>query len=93
MHAIYLSFIRAYALIPHVWHSVIGGEGTLPRFWYNRDSNDIVIHINGRKVVISHRFNKEEIRELAVSAKLSIEKLITGKFMYIVILKRRNKIL
>ncbi len=87
-NATYLSFVREYALIPHVWHSVIGRGGVPPRFWYNRDTNDIVIHINGKRMVISHRFNKKEIHELTKSAKFSVEKFITGKFMYIVVLKR-----
>jgi hypothetical protein len=84
----YLTFIREYAFFSFIWHSIIA-KGKFPRFWYNSRTNDLVIHIDGKRVVISHRFNKVEIKEFAKKAGLSIEKLITGKFMYVVMLKKR----
>jgi hypothetical protein len=83
---IYLNFIREYALIPYVWHSVFG-KGEFPCFWYDKKSNDIVIHSEGKRIVISHRFNKKEIQDLAVCAGLNIEKIAVGKFMYMVVLR------
>ena len=40
-----------------------------------------------KKIVISHRFSKEEIKDMAKIAKFKIEKLIEGKFMWVVMLK------
>jgi hypothetical protein len=83
---VHLAFAREYALIPYVWHSTIE-KGKLPRFWYNKKTDDIVIHEDGAKIVISHRFDKTEIKKLACGVGLTVDKLITGKFMYIASLK------
>jgi len=47
----------------------------------------VTIYVGKEKVLISHRFSKEEIKKLAQNAKFKIEKLIEGKFMWVVILK------
>lgn len=83
-----LCFIREYALIPYVWHEAIE-EGGFPCFWYDKKDNDIIIHVDGKRMVISHRFYKEEIIDLAKVSGLLIDKIITGKFMYVAILKTK----
>jgi len=69
------------------WPPILEKYHQLPRFWYNDKTNDITIYAGKRKVFISHRFSEEEIMEMAKEAKLKIEKLIEGKFMWVVILR------
>ena len=84
---VYLNFAVEYALIPYVWNSIIE-RGGFPTFWYDKKSNDVVIRDDNEKVVISHRFDRKEIKDLARAIGLAIDRLITGKFMYIAILKK-----
>ena len=82
-----LSEVLEYSSFALFWDPVIKKQYRLPRFWYDEKENDIVIYVGGKKFFISHRFSKEEIKKLCQKAKLKIERLIEGKFMWIVILK------
>jgi len=70
-----------------LWSGIYKKFYQIPQFIYDRKTNDVAVFCKKRKIFISHRFSKEEIEELAKIAKLKIEKLIEGKFMYVVILK------
>jgi len=76
-----------YASLEFLWPPILQKYFQLPRFWYDDNTNNITIYIDGEKILISHRFSREEIKNLAKAAKLKIEKIIEGKFMWIVILK------
>jgi len=77
-----------YACYEALWPPILEKYHQLPRFWYNDKTNDITISAGERKILISHRFSREEIIEMVKKTKLKIEKLIEGKFMWVVILKR-----
>jgi len=76
-----------YALNEVIWAAVTKKFKRIPRFWYEEDNRDIVTYIGRKKIFISHRFSKEEIKKLCKTVKLKIEKIIEGKFMWVVILK------
>lgn len=76
-----------YASLEFFWPPILEKYHQLPRFWYDDKANDITIYVGKKKILISHRFSKEEIIELAKKTKFKIEKLIEGKFMWVVILK------
>lgn len=82
-----LAEIIEYTLYPTYWHPVLDKFNQPPRFWYDEKENDIAIYVEKEKVFISHRFSKEEIKELGKITGLKLEKLIEGKLMYIVIFK------
>lgn len=82
-----LSELIEYASLEFLWTSILQKYFRFPRFWYNDKTNNVTIYIDGEVVLISHRFSKEEIKELCQIAKLKVEKLIEGKFMWVVILK------
>lgn len=76
-----------YMFYEFFWPPILEKYHQLPRFWYNDKTNDMTIYVGKKKILISHRFSKEEIIEMAKKARFKIEKLIEGKFMWIVILK------
>lgn len=76
-----------YMFYEFFWPPLLERYHRLPRFWYDDKTNNITIYIGKKKILISHRFSKEEIKKLSREAKLKIEKLIEGKFMWVVILK------
>lgn len=76
-----------YAFYKFWWSPILDRYRRLPRFWYDDKTNNITIYVGKKKILISHRFSGEEIKELCQEAKLKIEKLIEGKFMWVVILK------
>jgi len=76
-----------YASLEFFWPPILEKYHQLPRFWYNDKTNDMTIYVGKKKILISHRFSKEEIMEMAKKARFKTEKLIEGKFMWIVILK------
>ncbi len=76
-----------YASLEFFWPPILEKFRQIPRFWYNEKTNDITIYVGKKKILISHRFSEEEIKKLCQIAKLKIEKLIEGKFMWVVILK------
>ena len=82
-----LAQLLEYPFLPQFWNPIIKKFQQLPRFWYDEKENDVAIYAGNKKVFISHRFSEEEIKKLAQIAKLKIEKLIEGKFMYVVMLK------
>jgi len=81
----YLSEIIEYGSYGFLWNPVIDKYHTLPRFWYNKKANDIVIHINGKRLYISHRFTKDEIQDEFKKSGLKIDKIIEGKAMWIAV--------
>lgn len=82
-----LTEIIEYALVPILWEPLLKKYNQLPRFWYNEKGNDLVVYMTEKKVFISHRFSKEEIKKLHKKAGLKIEKLAEGKAMCTVISK------
>jgi len=82
-----LGTLLEYGGLELLWLPILEKYHQLPRFWYNEKTDDVTIYVSREKILISHRFSEEEIKEMAQIAKLKIEKLIEGKFMYVVILK------
>lgn len=82
-----LGTLIEYGCLEFFWVPIFEKYHQLPRFWYNEKTDDVTIYVGEEKILISHRFSKEEIENLAKEAKLKIEKLIEGKFMWVVILK------
>jgi ubiquinone/menaquinone biosynthesis C-methylase UbiE len=82
-----LGTLIEYGGLEFLWIPILEKYHQLPRFWYNEKTDDVTIYVGKEKILISHRFSKEEIKELAKIAKLKIEKIIEGKFMWVVILK------
>jgi hypothetical protein len=80
-----LAEIIEYCTYSFFWNPVIDKYHTLPRFWYDQKSNDVVIHVDGKRLFTSHRFSKEEIGEEFKTAGLKIDKLIEGKAMWIAV--------
>lgn len=76
-----------YSTYYFFWDSILKGQELLPRFWYDDKTNNLTIYSGKKKIFISHRFSKEEIIGMAKKAKFKIEKMIEGKFMWVVILK------
>jgi len=76
-----------YMFYGFFWPPILEKYRQLPRFWYDNKTNDITIYVGKKKILISHRFSKEEIIEMAKKAKFKIEKLIEGKFIWVVVLK------
>jgi len=82
-----LGTLIEYSYIEFLWVTIFEKYHCFPRLWYNEKNNDVTIYAGKEKVIISHRFSKEEIKELAQKTKLKIEKFIEGKFMWVVVLK------
>ena len=76
-----------YASMNFLLNPIVEKYQQFPRIWYNNKTNDITIYIGRKKILISHRFSKEEIIGMVKKAKFKIEKLIEGKFMWVVISK------
>ena len=70
-----------------LWSSLYERYHKIPRFTYQNESNDVAVYLGKKKVFISHRFSEGEIKKLCRITKLKIEKLIEGKFMWVVMLK------
>ena len=82
-----LGTLIEYGCLELLWLPILEKYKLLPRFWYNEKTDDVTIYVGKEKILISHRFSEEEIKKLAKIAKLKIEKLIEGKFMWVVISK------
>ena len=82
-----LSTLIEYGCLEFFWLPILEKYYQLPRFWYNEETDDVTVYVGKEKVLISHRFSMEEIKELAKITELKIEKLIEGKFMWVVMLK------
>jgi len=82
-----LGTLIEYGCLEFFWLPILEKYHQLPRFWYNEKTDDVTIYVGREKILISHRFSGEEIKELVKKVKLKIEKLIEGKFMWVVILK------
>lgn len=76
-----------YGSLETLWLPILEKYHRLPRIWYDDKTNNVTFYVGKEKIIISHRFSKEEIREIAKKTKLKIENLIEGKFMWVVILK------
>jgi len=81
-----LGTLIEYGGLEFFWLPILEKYHQLPRFWYNEKTDDVTIYVGKEKILISHRFSEEEIKKLYQRAKLKIEKLIEGKFMWVVIL-------
>lgn len=82
-----LGTLIEYGCLELLWLPILEKYHRLPRFWYNGKTDDVTVYAGKEKIFISHRFSEEEIKKLTEIAKLKIEKLIEGKFMWVVILK------
>jgi len=82
-----LGTLIEYSHFDFLWLTIFEKYHCFPRFWYNEKTNDLTIYAGREKVLISHRFSKEEITNIIENAKLKIEKFIEGKFMWVVVLK------
>jgi len=82
-----LGTLIEYGGLEFFWLPILEKYHQLPRFWYNEKTDDVTIYVGKEKILISHRFSEEEIKEMAQITKLKIEKLIEGKFMWVIVLK------
>jgi len=82
-----LGTLIEYSHFDFFWLSTFEKYHCFPRFWYNDKTDDVTVYVGKEKILISHRFSKEEIKELAQKTKFKIEKLIEGKFMWTTILR------
>lgn len=82
-----LGTLIEYGCLEFFWLPILEKYYRLPRFWYNEKTDDVTIYVDKKKILISRRFSEEEIKELCKEVKLKIEKLVEGKFMWVVILK------
>lgn len=80
-----LAELIEYGLLPFFWTQTMDRYHQLPKFWYDKETNDVVIHLNGKRLFISHRFTKEEIEQEFKSAGLKVGQIIDGKAMYIAV--------
>lgn len=80
-----LAELIEYGFYPFLWIPVLDKYHQMPRLWYDQKGNDVVIHLDGKRLLTSHRFSKEEIEEEFRQAGLKITKLIEGKAMWIVV--------
>ena len=82
-----LGTVLEFSKLELLWLPILEKFRQIPRFWYDDKNNNVTIYVGKKKILISHRFSKEEIIGIAKKTKLKIEKLIEGKFMWVVILK------
>jgi hypothetical protein len=80
-----LTELIEYGLLQFFWTSVMDKYNQLPRFWYDKENNDVVVHVNGKRLLASHRFSKEEIEKEFATANLKVDKIIEGKSMWIAV--------
>ncbi len=80
-----LAELIEYSSLQFFWNPVIEKYKTLPRFWYDKQTDNIVIHVDGKRLLISHRFAEEEIVGEFKDVGLKIEKIIEGHAMWIVV--------
>jgi len=80
-----LAELIEYGLLKFFWTSVMDKYNQMPRFWYDKKNNDVAIHIDGKRLLASHRFDKEEIMHEFKTVKLKIENLIEGNAMWVVV--------
>lgn len=83
-----LAELIEYSSIQFFWDPVIEKYKTLPRFWYDKKGDDIVIHVDGKRLLTSHRFAREEIMNEFSKSGLKVNKLIEGRAMWIAIGKK-----
>lgn len=83
-----LSEIIEYAFYPFLWVPAFEKYNQIPRLWYDKKKNDLIMHLDGKVLLYTHRFSKEEIEEEFKTAGLKIDKLIEGKAMWIVVGKK-----
>ena len=82
-----LGTLIEYGGLELLWLPILEKYHRLPRFWYNEKTDNVTVYVGKEKIFISHRFSKKEIKEIVKKTKLKIEKLIEGKFMWVVLLK------
>lgn len=80
-----LAELVEYGLLQFFWTSVMDKYNQLPRFWYDKKNNDVIVHVDGKRLLASHRFSKGEIEEEFTVANLKVAKMIEGKAMWIVV--------
>lgn len=80
-----LAELIEYGFYPFLWVPVLDKYHQMPRLWYDQKGNDVVMHLDGERLLTSHRFSKEEIEKEFQEAGLKIAKLIEGKAMWIVV--------
>lgn len=83
-----LAELIEYGLLQFFWTSVMGKYNQIPRFWYDKKGNDVIIHVKGKRLLASHRFSKEEIELEFKAAGFKIDKIIEGKAMWIAVGKK-----
>lgn len=74
-----------YSLNEILWAYAIKEHGKIPKFWYDEEKEDVVAYVGDEKVFFSHRFSKEEIKELFKDTGFDIDEVFEGKFMWIVV--------
>ena len=78
-----------YAQLQWFWEACIKNFGTVPQFFYEKKTNNIVVTAIGvGSCFFSHRFSVEEIRELIETSGLKLEELREGREMYTAIIKK-----
>jgi ubiquinone/menaquinone biosynthesis C-methylase UbiE len=85
-----LSEIIEYTYYPFLWIPAFEKYHQLPRLWYDKKKNDLIMHLDGKVLLYTHRFSQKEIKEEFKTAGLKIDELIEGKAMWIVVGKNLN---
>jgi len=80
-----LAEIIEYAFYPFLWVPAFEKYHQIPRLWYDKKKNDLIMHLDGKVLLYTHRFSKKEIEDEFKTARLKIDKLIEGKAMWIVV--------
>lgn len=83
-----LAEIIEYTFYPFLWIPAFEKYNQIPRLWYDQKKNDLVMHLDGKILLATHRFSKREILQEFKISGLKIDKIIEGKAMWIVVGKK-----
>lgn len=83
-----LAEIIEYTFYPFLWIPAFEKYHQMPRLWYDQKKDDLVMHLDGKILLATHRFSKEEIENEFRISGLKIDKIIEGKAMWIVVGKK-----
>lgn len=83
-----LAEVIEYGFYPFLWVPVLDKYHQMPRLWYDKKGHDFIMHIDGKRLLASHRFSKKEIEGEFKEAGLKVDRIIEGKAMYIAVGKK-----
>ncbi len=81
-----ISNVEFYALLSFVWNSLYAKYHRYPTFFFDPNSRDVIFHIAGKRVFISHRWLPGELeRELPEG--WNVERVIEGDHFLVYLLR------